>query len=159
MLALANEIEVQYPSEKESSDEEIAKRIVNMFEWNEMIPREALQVTVEQGWVTLGGEVTWHYQRKAAEDAVKKLSGVLGVINTISIKPSVATEDVKKKIESALIRNAEIEAAAIQVTVHEGNKVSLEGRVSYWDERIAVANAAWSVRGVQSVDDRLVITP
>jgi osmotically-inducible protein OsmY len=66
---------------------------------------------------------------------------------------------VKKKIESALIRNAEIEAAAIQVTVHEGNKVSLEGRVSYWDERIAVANAAWSVRGVQSVDDRLVITP
>jgi osmotically-inducible protein OsmY len=159
VLALANEIEIRYPSDKKTSDDEIAKRVLNILKWNEVVPQEGLQVSVEKGWVTLTGQVAWHFQRKAAEDAVRKLTGVTGVINDIAIKPTVSPYDVKEKIESALTRYAEIEAKGIKVTVRDGNKVSLEGKVDNWDERAAVENAAWSVAGVQSVDDRLTITP
>jgi osmotically-inducible protein OsmY len=157
--AIANEIEVRYPGEKATSDDEIAKRALNILKWNDVIPSDGVQVKVSKGWVTLSGEVAWQYQRKAAEDAVRKMTGVIGVINNISLKPSVLVKDVKERIESALQRHAEIEAGAIQVSVRGENRVVLEGKVDNWDERQAVENAAWSVPGVQSVDDRLIITP
>jgi osmotically-inducible protein OsmY len=157
--ALANEIEVRYPGEKKTSDDEIAKRALNILTWNEVIPEEAIQVIVEKGWVTLRGQVAWQYQKKAAEDAVRKLTGVSGISNNVVIKPSVLAADVEQKIESALTRHAEVEAAAIKVTVLEKNRVLLEGKVENWDERQAVENAAWSVGGVESVDDRLIIAP
>jgi len=90
------------------------------------------------------------------EEDVRKLSGVRGVTNTIEIKPSVQAEDVKRKIEEALKRHAEIEASAIRVTVRERNNVLLEGKVGSWDERHAVENAAWSAPGVKSVEDRMI---
>jgi osmotically-inducible protein OsmY len=85
------------------------------------------------------------------------LSGVTGVSNSITIKPRVSASDIKKKIEDALARNAHVEARAIRVNVSDGNKVRLEGAVDSWDDRDVVENAAWSVPGVQSVDDRLAI--
>ena len=107
--------------------------------------------------MTLSGSADWYYQKTAAEDDVRKLSGVRGVTNNISISPRVDATNVKSKIESALKRHAEVEAKAIRVTVQNGNKIILEGRVDNWDERRAVESAAWSAPGVASVDDRLVI--
>jgi osmotically-inducible protein OsmY len=159
VLALANEVEIRYPGDKKTSDGEIAKRALSILKWNEVVPKEGIQISVERGWVILTGQVAWQFQRKAAEEAVRKLSGVLGVINDIEIKPAVSAYDVKEKIESALTRHAEIEAQEIKVTVRDGNKVLLEGKVDNLDERMAVENAAWSVAGVKSVDDRLTITP
>ena len=121
-----------------------------------MIPDEAVKVTVHKGLVTLTGEVSWRYQSKSAEEAIRKLTGVTGVINSIKIKAAVYPSDVKDKIEQALKRHAELEAQAIRVTVTDG-KVSLHGTVDSWDEREAAEDAAWSVSGVDSVDDRLVI--
>jgi osmotically-inducible protein OsmY len=128
-----------------------------LIQWNAQIPEDAVQVTVQKGLVALAGQVNWQYQKKAAEDAVRKLSGVTGVINYISLKPTMTASDVKRKIEDALTRHAQIEAEAIRVDVLDGNRVKLEGRVDSWEEREAVENAAWSVAGVQSVDDRLTI--
>jgi len=121
-----------------------------------MVPSGSIQVMVHDGWITLTGSVDWHYQRKQAEEDVRKLSGVRGVINTVEIKPSVQAEDVKRKIEEALKRYAAIDDNAIQVTVPERNKVVLEGKVSSWDERHAVETAAWSAPGVKSVEDRMI---
>ena len=155
--AIAQEIEVRYASDKKTADDEIAKRAVSIIKWDAMTPSDTIQATVQKGWVTLSGEVEWQYQRKAAEDAVRRLSGVTGVFNSITLKPTVNVPDIKKKIEDALSRHAKVEAQAIRVTVRDGNKVSLEGKVESWDEREAVEDAAWSVAGVQSVDDRLTI--
>jgi osmotically-inducible protein OsmY len=157
--AIAQEIEVRYPTDKKTADDEIAKRALNVLKWHAMIPQDAVKVTVQKGWVTLTGEVNWQYQRKAAEDAIWKLSGVTGVTDSISLKPTVSVSDIKKKIEDALTRHAQIEAQAVRVHVRDGNKVSLEGMVDNWDEREAIENAAWSVAGVQSVDDQLTIAP
>jgi osmotically-inducible protein OsmY len=155
--AIAQEIEVRYPGEKKTADDEIAKRALNILKWDAVIPGDAVRVTVQKGWVLLTGEVDWQFQKKAAEDAIRKLSGVTGVSNSITIKPRVSASDIKKKIEDALARNAHVEARAIRVNVSDGNKVRLEGAVDSWDDRDVVENAAWSVPGVQSVDDRLAI--
>jgi osmotically-inducible protein OsmY len=158
--AIAQEIEVRYPGDKKTSDDEIAKRALSVLKWDALIPGDAVKVTVQKGWVTLAGDVSWHFEKKAAENAVRKLSGITGVSNSISIKPTVIkptvnASEIKRKIEDALTRHAEIEAQSIRVSVRDGNKVSLEGMVDSWNEREAVENAAWSVAGVQSVDDRL----
>ena len=106
--------------------------------------------------MTLDGEVPWQYQRSAAESAVRRLLGVTGVLNNITIRPKVQTSDVKRKIEDALKRYAEVEAQAIRVSVLS-DKVTLDGKVDNWDERPAVENAAWSAPGVRSVEDHLTI--
>jgi len=155
--AIAEEIEVRYPTDKKVADDEIAKRALSILAWDTLLPRNAIQVTVKNGWVTLTGGVGWWYQRKSAEEDIRKLSGVAGVINDIVIEPQVNVPDVKEKIEQALKRRIETEVRGIRVTVHEGNKVTLEGKVRDWDERFAVENAAWSAPGVKRVEDRLTI--
>jgi osmotically-inducible protein OsmY len=157
VTAIAEEIEVRYPGDKRTADDEIARRAVHILEWYGVLPQEAIRVTVQKGRLTLDGQVNWHYQKKAAEDAVRKLSGLVGITNNIAIAPQVETSDVQKKIEDALRRRAEAEAKAIRVKVHDRSKVCLEGLVDSWEEREAAENAAWSVAGVQSVDNRLSI--
>jgi osmotically-inducible protein OsmY len=155
--AIAEEIEVRYPYEKKIADDEVAKRAVDILGWDSIIPDRAIQVLVRNGWVTLTGDVDWHFQKQSAEDDIRKLSGVRGVINSIVIKPRVHAIDVKKKIEDALRRRLEGEVNGIRITVQDDNKVVLEGFVDNWNERQAVEVAAWSAPGVKAVDDRLSV--
>ena len=155
--AIAENIEVHRPYQKETSDDQIAKRAYDILSWDVLVPPNAVDVLVHDGWLTLSGNVNWHFEKAAAEDDVRKLSGVRGITNMILIKPLINSVDVKSKIESALKRHAEVEANAISVTVENGNKVVLEGTVDTWVERRAVEDAAWSVPGVAAVEDRLTI--
>ncbi|MFO1185714.1 MAG: BON domain-containing protein [Bauldia sp.] len=154
--AVALEIDVRYPDQAKTADDEIAKRALDILRWDALVPPGAVQVVVDKGWVTLSGAVDWQYQKRAAEEDVRRLSGVVGVANSITIKPAVQVADVKKKIEDALKRHAEIESEGIKVTV-EGGRVRLDGKVDNWDEREAAENAAWSAPGVTAVDDRLQV--
>jgi osmotically-inducible protein OsmY len=155
--AIAEEIEVRYPYEKKIADDQLAKRAVDILDWDSVVPDRAIQVLVRNGWVTLTGDVDWHFQKQSAEDDIRKLSGVRGVINNIVIKPRVDAIDVKKKIEDALRRRLEGEVKGIRITVQDGSKVLLEGFVDNWNERQAVEVAAWSAPGVKAVDDRLSV--
>lgn len=154
--AVAQEIEVRYPAEIKTSDEEIAKRVLSVLKWHAMIPDDEVGVVVQKGWVNLSGTLEWQYQKKAAEDGVRKLLGVIGVTNSITVKSDVQVLNIKKKIEDALARNAQVEAQGIRVDV-SNNRVCLEGQVNSWEDRDIVENAAWSVAGVQEVDDRLTV--
>ena len=156
--AIAENIEVRYTYQAKIADDQIAKRATDILEWDVVVPPGAVDVLVQDGWVTLSGTVNWYYEKTAAEDDVRKLSGVRGVTNKITIKPHIDAIDVKRKIESALKRHAEVEASAIRVSVQNGSKVVLEGKVDNWDERRAVENAAWSAPGVAAVEDRLTIS-
>jgi len=153
---VAQEIEVRYPDEKKDADDEIAQRAAKILEWDSGVPLNKIKVKVERGYITLSGAVDWQFQRKAAETAVHKLSGVRGVINTIVVHPSVDAFDIKRRIENALKRNAELEADEIRVTASEG-RVTLEGKVHAWSEREIAQQAAWAAPGVVSVDDRLTL--
>ena len=155
--AIAEHIEVRYPSDSKTADDQIAQRAVDILKWDIVVPSGAVQVTVRDGWVTLSGSVDWYYQKKNAEDDVRKLSGVRGVINNVQITPRASSSQIKQKIEAALKRHAELEAKEIRVTVRGSNAVVLEGKVDNWDERYAVESAAWSAPGVKSVEDRIRI--
>ena len=112
---------------------------------------------VRNGWITLEGEVEWDFQRLGAERAVRRVKGVKGVTNSIQLKPRVQPAEIKRKIEEAFRRNAEIDANRITVEAHDG-EVILKGTVRSWAERQEAERAAWSAPGVKRVDDRITIS-
>jgi osmotically-inducible protein OsmY len=152
--AVAQELEVRLPSEAKTADDEIAARAVKILNWDTLVPHGRITVKVEHGVVTLGGRVDWQYERAEAEDDVRKLNGVVAVMNDIIVAPRVEPEDVRAKIRAALERNATIEANNVTVSV-SGGKVTLGGRVNAWNEREAIRRAAWSAPGVHQVDDQM----
>lgn len=153
---IALEIEVTPTGQHRVTDEEIVKRSLNVLKWNTTIPEGSVQVEVRKGWVTLKGNAVWQYQKDAAENAIRRLAGVVGINNWVEIKPQTSTIDIKKRIEDAFKRDAELEAKAITVSV-VGSTVKLEGRVHAWSERKAAERAAWSAEGVKIVDDRITV--
>jgi len=159
VTAIADEIRVVGGSEQTASDEEVARRAVEVLGWDSVVPPGAVQVTVRDGRVTLSGEVNFHYQRASAEDDVRKLAGVRSIINDVKLKPHPTVGEVKRKIELALRRHAEIEADNIRVSISHDGEVALEGEVSTWAEKAAAETAAWSAPGVVGVKDRLTIVP
>lgn len=154
--AIAQDIEVRPIGGHMTADDEIAKRAVSTLTWNSSVPEEKIQVKVENGFLTLSGQVTWYYQKAAAEKAVHNIAGVKGITNQIEIKPAVSPSDVRQRIEQALKRDAELEAKRIQVQVAD-TKVTLEGHVRNWAEREAAERAAWAAPGVAHVVDHITI--
>jgi osmotically-inducible protein OsmY len=156
--ALANDIEVLPTHITRRSDTAIAEAAVNALSWDAAVPPESVKVTLRDGYVTLSGNVTWRYQRDAAEYTVSRLYGVKRITNDIVVKPHVRTSDVRTRIESAFKRSAEIDANHIHVEAHDG-RVLLTGSVRSLSERRLAEQAAWSAAGVNLVDDRLAVTP
>ncbi|VWX55765.1 Osmotically-inducible protein OsmY, contains BON domain [Burkholderiales bacterium 8X] len=155
--ALAVEMSVQIPSAHERTDADIARTAELALEWNVLVPDDQIHPMVERGWVTLVGEVEWGYQRKAAEEAMRSLLGVVGITDHVVVKPRTQPADVRMKIQEALARQVEREAKKIDVQV-EGSVVTLRGDVHSWAERSAAQGAAWSAPGVQSVVNDLRVT-
>jgi osmotically-inducible protein OsmY len=154
--AVAEEIQVRPMKGAGTADDAIASRALNILTWSSDIPEQDIKVIVQKGWITLEGEVDWQYQKETAEMAVRKLSGVVGVDNRLVLRPQVNVDDIQRRIEEALKRNAEVDAKEIHIKV-EGDVVKLEGKVHLWRERQIAERAAWSVPGVRQVDDHLRI--
>lgn len=152
--AVAEEIQVRLEKGAGTADDTIATRALNILKWSVDVPDGDIKVIVQNGRVTLEGEVDWQYQKEAAERAVHKLSGVVGVDNRLTLVPRVDVVDIQHHIEEALKRNAEVDAQDIHVKV-DGDVVRLEGNVHLWRERRIAERAAWSVPGVREVDDHL----
>ncbi len=156
--AIAEEIEVRLPSDKKSSDDEIAGRAVDILKWRVGLPANRISVKVEKGIVTLTGDVDWRFQKAEAEAAIHNLTGVAGVANLIRVYSPVQLPEVREKIQKALHRNADLDASRITVQI-DGGKVVLGGKVHAWYERDIAERAAWSAPGVTEVQDHIQIEP
>lgn len=152
--AVANDLEIKLATER--TDADIAAAAIRAIEWDAFVPSDKVQVTVSKGWITLRGEVEWQYQKEDAERVVRRLAGVKGVTNLITVKPRTTASDLKRKIEDALVRNAEIDADRITVEV-QGSKAILKGIVKSWAEKEEAERVAWSAPGILSVDNRITI--
>jgi osmotically-inducible protein OsmY len=158
--AVANNIEVVIPGSLRRSDTDIAEAAVNALKAR-ATPLDNIKVTVKNGWVTLEGEVDYYYQKQDAEKAISALAGVKGVTNNIRVRPltrPVKAEEVKKEIEQALLRSAQLDARSINVRVMD-SKAVLEGTVRSWAEVDEAESAAWSVPGILEVENRLNVVP
>jgi osmotically-inducible protein OsmY len=156
--AVAEELRVRLPGSLKRSDEDIARAASDALEWNVSVPHDRVKVQVQDGVVTLTGQVDWWYQGDAAVDVVRKLVGVVSVNNNMIIESTVAPQDVKDKIENAFRRNALLDARRVTVETH-GGKVILRGSVRNWAEREQVLWAAWAAPGVSDVESHITFSP
>lgn len=154
VVGLANDLEVRIPLIHRRPDPEIARDAIEAIKRELPYSWENIKIVVEDGWITLEGEVEWQYQRRRAEEAVEDVRGVTGVVNKIEVKPRAAPVEIKRRIEEALRRAAEIDASHIAVEAN-GSEVILRGTVRSWAERERAEQAAWSAPGVAKVDNRI----
>ena len=154
--AVANDIEVELKGSSSRTDQDIAEAALNALKWDFEVPTDGVKVMVSNGYVTLEGSVDWQYQKDAADRCIQYLMGVKAITNTIGIKPTAKWSDVKREIEEAFRRSADLDARRIAVKTHDGT-VTLSGSVSSWTERDEAMMAAWAAPGVTSVHDELAV--
>ena len=154
--ALVEKIEVKFPSAWTKTNEEIANEVLTALKLNWSVPKDKVTVKVEDGWVTLGGELAWNYQKEAAKSAVHYLTGVKGVINNIKIKSETHDAIEKKDVENAIGRSWAVDDTDIQVEV-SGTTVTLTGTVDSWYQKEEAARIAWNTPGIWHVKNELVV--
>jgi len=154
--AVAEEIEVKLPYDVKRGDESIAGAAIEHLAWDSSVPPGAIEIRVEKGWITLNGEVDWHFQKDAAAQAVQSLIGVVGISNLIEVKPTVNADDVSQNITRALHRSWIRDANTIEVSA-QGGKIRLTGHVTTWNARDLAGNTAWSAPGATFVENEIAV--
>jgi osmotically-inducible protein OsmY len=158
VVGVANDIEVRLRNVDAKPDPEIAREAVAAIKSQLPYSWENIKVIVKDGWVRLEGEAEWQFQRDTAEQAVRRQRGVKGVSNLITLKPRAQPSEIKRKIEEAFKRNAELDAQTIVVEAN-GSEVILKGTVRSWAELQEAERVAWSAPGVVKVENRIVVRP
>lgn len=153
--SIAEEIEVKLSFDVKRSDEDIAAAIISRLAWDSTIPKDAVKSSVESGWVTLIGDVDWHFESEAAEQEVRRLWGVVGVTNHIKVRSRVNTYNLDQDITKALQRSW-LDPSNVTVTA-DGGKVKLTGSVHSWSERMLAGKTAWAAPGTVAVENSLAI--
>ena len=156
--AVVNELEVRLSSGSERTDPEIARAALNALQWNVLVPHDRIQVAVEDGWITLRGEVEWYYQKEEAERTVRNITGIKGVSNLITVAAVPTPSDVKQRITDTLRRGAQFDAERITVEV-TGHKAILKGTVRSFAEMQDAERAARKAPGITEVENRLTVDP
>jgi osmotically-inducible protein OsmY len=148
--AVAEELEVKLAFDHQRGDDDIAAAALDRLAWDVSVPRDAIVLNVDQGWVTMTGNVDWHFQTEAAEEAIRPLAGVVGISNQVIIKPRVSTTNIVDNIMHALHRSWFFDPHRITVSAQDGD-VRLTGVVTSWHDRRVAAETAWAAPGVTNV--------
>jgi osmotically-inducible protein OsmY len=154
--AVVEKINIVFGNDDKKNDNEIAAEVLRSLKWNWKIPHKRIKIKVEDGWVTLEGDVKWHFEKEAAKKAIDNLLGVKGIINEITIKSE--TDDMIERVDiiTALSRNSSLQSRKIDVKV-KGNNVTLNGSVNSWYQKQEAGRVAFDAPGVWTVDNQLSV--
>lgn len=156
VMAVIDKIELELPGSAHRNDLDIVESALAAMKLNVLIPKDRIKIIAQNGWITLEGSVEWQYQRMAAEDTVRIIRGIKGISNKISIQAEGLKADIKDKIRSALVRNAQLDSNRIVIDV-SGNKAILSGHVRSWSEKHQAEAATWAAPGIAAVENNIVI--
>ena len=154
--AVAEELDVRLAFDNQRGDDDIAAAALSRLAWDVSVPRDAIKVEVEKGWVTLTGQVEWHFQKNAVASAVRQLAGVVGISNQVLLKSRVSTADISDNIMHALHRSWFFDPDTIEVTARGGD-ILLAGTVASWHDRQVAAETAWAAPGATSVENNITV--
>lgn len=154
--ALVEKIEVKFPVTWAKTDEEIANSVLSALKSRWDVPKDKVTIKVEDGWITLEGELPWNYQKEAAKSAINHLSGVKGVTNNIKIKSATHDAIEKQDVIDAIHRSWSVDDMDIDVEV-SGTTVSLSGTVGSWYQKEEAARIAWNTPGIFHVKNELEV--
>jgi osmotically-inducible protein OsmY len=155
--AVANELEVKLAGAPRD-DSDIATAIAHVLENNVQVPDGKVHARVQNGWVTLDGEVDYDYQRREVERMVRQVRGVAGVSDLITVEPPASPAQVQEVIEETFKREAEIDARHISIEVSD-HTAKLYGHVHSINEASAASAAAAAAPGIAAVESHLVVSP
>lgn len=153
---VAQDLTVKLLGDHLRTDTDIATAVQSALRWDVFVPK-TVTAKVANGYVTLEGEAIWNYQREAAERSVRYLTGVVAVVNAVTLKPQVSASQVKEKIEAALQRQATADGKGIKIET-SGGRVTLTGHASSWQSTEDAAVAAWAAPGVTEVVDKMTVS-
>lgn len=155
---VAMDVEVRIGGKKKRSDGDIAGAIKESLKHLSVLDAEALDVSVDDGFVTLEGTLRWNYQRQAAETYVRSVAGVRGVNNYIALRDGPCDPlTIMEDINAAFHRHATLDAASIHVLVRE-RKAILTGKVRSWAEKKDAEAVAWAAPGIKEVENNISIS-
>lgn len=154
--AIAEDIHIGVSPAFNKTDAEIAEAVLNALKWHTAVQEEKINIKVENGNVSLEGEVEWEFQRSNAKTAVENLTGVCSVFNLITVKPKITASDIEQKISAAYHRSATIDSGKITADVM-GSRVTLRGTVRSFTEKEDAEIAAWNAPGVTNVTSKIEI--
>lgn len=156
VVAVVNDIEIQLDSQATKQDHDIAADLREAFRANWDISDDKITISVENGWITMTGDLEWSYQKDAAQAATRQIKGVTGLTNAITISSVKSDRIEKMEIEKALVLSSAIDDREIHVTV-TGNIVSLGGVVSTLYEKEQAGRIAQNTPGVLRVENGLAV--
>jgi osmotically-inducible protein OsmY len=158
VCAIANDIQVRLPATQRATDPEIARQSLAALKSALPLSWQDVKLVVDQGIVRLEGTVEWQYEREGVEAAVRRVNGVVSVVDSITVKPRVNAGEIKRGIEDAFRRNAVLDAHRINVEI-SGSQVTLRGEVHSWAERDQAQQTAWFAPGVVNVKNDIIVRP
>jgi osmotically-inducible protein OsmY len=150
------DLAVKLRSEHKHSDAVVLAAVLNALKWDVFVP-DSVTATIKNGAVTLEGEVSWNYQRAAAERALRHLRGVVSVVDGLSLKPHTSAAQLREMLQAALLRHATENANSIHIEESNG-RVILTGHASSWQTIHDAGNTAWAAPGVTEVIDHVTLT-
>ena len=154
--AIVNEVSVELAGLSRTADETLAEQAYARLRSNASVPKDRLHLAVNDGTISVHGDVDWPFQLQAALQDLEHLGGVREVRHDVQIRPPVKPERVQEKIRQAFARLSPLDAERISVTV-SGSEVVLTGDVTSWYEKGVAENTVWCVPGVSKVTNNISV--
>lgn len=144
------------------TDATLQKDVMEELKWQPAIDASEIGVAVNNGIVELSGIVGTFSEKRAAEQATLRVSGVKGIAEDIQVKLALGNKRTDSEIAEAAVNSilwdTFIPSDKIKVKVEDG-WITAEGSVDWLFQKNAVKNTLDKLAGVKGVSNHVTVVP